>query len=79
MSETKPTAGAMRAANFLIVRVDTDFQAAELAEVLDRETGLSELLEAAKEVREKYWGTSTGLQEAIERLDSAITKAGGWQ
>ena len=46
---------------------------------VDGGTAMGELLDAAKKVRERYWGTGTGLQEAIEQLDRAITEAGGWK
>ncbi len=70
--QAKPSAAALRAAKEL----DTEgfvfsWKTNQAAEIIDRETGLAELLEASKEVA----GTRIGLGSALERLEQAIAKA----
>ena len=68
---TKPSAGALRAAKEIL---DTDHQLA--AQIIDRETGVGELLRTAKAVHDFLWkerGQIVGMTDT--KLSEALTKA----
>ena len=81
--QTKPTAGALRAAKLIMsgstiqfVQGHGNVRLDEMAQIIDHETGLAELLEAAK----KLLPESVVVYEvgrAIKRLRQAIIKAEG--
>ena len=80
---TKPSAGALRAAKEWYV-YPKDSRVESLAYVIDRETGMAELLEAAKEAKAHLEGggdyairNSDAIDATILMLEQAIAKCGG--
>ncbi len=80
--QSKQSAGALRAARMLnLVRYpDTSRMLTEkrAAQIIDRETGLAELLDAAIKAHSYLQGVRTGSQwdeaNVVERLQQAIAK-----
>ena len=77
MSDTKLSAGALRAAGaifaYMLPKDQLDDKVCYyLAEIIDRETGVAELLEAAKYVVDSFGERLLG--EPLKRLEQAIAK-----
>ena len=69
--QTKPSAGALRAAQS--AGTELNMYDEEIAKIIDRETGVAELLEAAKAVLTAK--TSDAHHHASVRLEEAIARA----
>lgn len=81
--QTKPSAGALRAAKLTMAGSTIQFvqghgnvRLDEMAHIIDRETGLTELLEAAKEMLPENV-SAHNIGRTIKRLKQAIIKAEG--
>ncbi len=81
---TKPSAGALRAARKIAERNLRTLQGWDeqtwvdiSAEIIDRETGVAELLEAAKQVMADLSDEEVPDADTVEMLEQAITKAEG--
>ena len=76
--QTKPTAGALRAANALAgLATNTSANIHSVALIIDREmaqTGVAELLEAAKQVMAELSDEEVPDADTVERLEQAIAK-----
>lgn len=83
MTQTKPSPGALRAANIICSTVITLTHPANIAIIIDRETGASDLLAAAKALLQKLDHLTTdefslgGEREEREALRAEIAKAKG--
>lgn len=82
---TKPSAGALRAADRIrdllekwnsleITKIGATFYQEETARIIDRETGVAELLEAAKIALQYFRGKHENADASASRLKQAIAK-----
>ncbi len=74
--QTKPTAGALRAANALAgLATNTSANIHSVALIIDREMAQTELLESAKQVLADLSDEEVPDADTVEMLEQAITKA----
>jgi hypothetical protein len=78
--QTKPSAGALRAAKAIGTALHTHdvgtFYAFDgMAKIIDRETGVAELLEAAKVALQYFRGKHENADASASKLQQAIAKA----
>ena len=74
--QTKPTAGALRAANALAgLATNTSANIHSVALIIDREMAQTELLESAKQVLADLSDEEVPDADTVEMLEQAIAKA----